>query len=64
MSNTWSVAEFIKIAASNEPLVDAAEPVCSQRTRDYVVAKVDVYRKRLCWDEFMKKAGMTTFEYY
>lgn len=33
------------------------------RTRDYVAAKVDVYRKRLCWGEFMKKAGMTTFEY-
>lgn len=34
------------------------------RTRDYVSAKVDLYRKRLCWDEFMKKAGMTTFEYF
>lgn len=33
-------------------------------TRDYVAAKVDVYRKRLCWDEFMKKAGMTTLEYF
>lgn len=33
------------------------------RTRDYVAAKVDLYRKRLCWDEFMKKVGMTTFEY-
>ncbi len=32
-------------------------------TRDYVAAKVNVYRTRLCWDEFMKKAGMTTFEY-
>ena len=32
-------------------------------TRDYVAAKVNVYRIRLCWDEFMKKAGMTTFEY-
>ena len=33
------------------------------RIRDYVAAEVDVYRKRLCWDEFLKKAGMTTFEY-
>ncbi len=33
------------------------------RTRDYVAAKVDVCRKRRRWDEFMKKAGMTTFEY-
>ena len=33
------------------------------RIRDYVAARVDVYRKRLCWDEFMKKAGMTTYEY-
>ena len=32
-------------------------------TRDYVAAKVNVYRTRLCYDEFMKKAGMTTFEY-
>ena len=33
------------------------------RIRDYVAAQVDLYRKRLSWDEFMKKAGMTTFEY-
>lgn len=33
------------------------------RIRDYVAAKVNVYRKRLRWDEFMKEAGMTTFEY-
>lgn len=32
-------------------------------TRDYVAAKVNVYRTRLCYDKFMKKAGMTTFEY-
>ena len=32
-------------------------------TRDYVAAKVKLYRTRLCWDEFMRKAGMTTFEY-
>lgn len=32
-------------------------------TRDYVAAKVNVYRTRLCWDEFMKKTGMTSFEY-
>jgi hypothetical protein len=31
--------------------------------RDYVAAQVDLYRRRLCWDEFMKRAGMTTFEY-
>jgi hypothetical protein len=33
------------------------------RTRDYVAAKVDLYRKRLCWGKFMEKAEMTTFEY-
>jgi hypothetical protein len=33
------------------------------RTRDYVAAKVDLYRKRLRWNEFMQKEGMTTFEY-
>lgn len=31
--------------------------------RDYVAAKVDLYRRRLRYDEFMKKEGMTTFEY-
>ena len=31
--------------------------------RDYVAAKVNLYRKRLCWDEFMKNTGMTTVEY-
>jgi len=31
--------------------------------RDYVAAKVNLYRKRLRWEEYMQKAGMTTLEY-
>ena len=33
------------------------------RIRDYVAAQIDLYRRRLRYDEFMKEKGMTTFEY-
>ncbi|MFC2019209.1 hypothetical protein ACFLU4_04545 [Chloroflexota bacterium] len=29
-------------------------------TRAYVAAKVDIYRRRLRWDEYMEKKGLTT----
>ena len=61
MTERWAAAEDYP---KNRTLRYADEEVRScVLTRDYVAARVNVYRKRLCWDEYMKKEGMTTFEY-
>jgi len=61
LSQIWAAAEDYpknrKLRYSREEFLSCV------LIRDYVAAQVDLYRKRLRWDEFMKKAGMTTFEY-